>query len=273
LLCVSLILSFSSGAYAAGENHASVTEADELRAVTEQFEKLRENPKERRRLIVIAQMLLGRFGYGVGPFDGRFDDKTRRAIKYYQEFNKLPATGELDFQTMKKLTDDADWMEQILVQLPPYAFSADTWDVSAAASGTWIIVNGRQTTPVQTTKIQCNRAGRRCIESTAVVDEGDQLVLSMNGEEVERWNEQEIVTKPKVNGCLTETLRLSRSQKTVTRLVTAGVSEACRNAKAPDAMLQLESGVKVWTQLNSARRHSSRRVMKTGDFNFDDLKE
>lgn len=71
----------------------SAGEADEERGITEELNKLRANPKERRRLIMVAQMLLGRFGYGVGPFDGRFDDKTRRAIKYYQESNQLGGRG------------------------------------------------------------------------------------------------------------------------------------------------------------------------------------
>jgi Putative peptidoglycan binding domain len=273
LFCFSLMLVWSGDVLAGGETNFSITEADELRTATEQFEALREHPKERRKLIMIAQMLLGRFGYGVGPFDGRFDDKTRRAIKYYQESNTLPMTGELDYPTMKQLTDDAEWLEQLLVQLPPTTFSADAWEVSAAASGTWIIVNGRQLLPMQTTRIECHRAWKRCIESTAVIDENNQLVLTMSAEEVERWDDQEIVTKPKANGCITETLWLSRSQKTATRLRSTGGSDACRHVKAADATLRLESGVKVWTELDKARRGGSRRVMKTGDFSFDDAKK
>lgn len=209
LLCISLMLSgpcLSGAAEGTGarpvdrllgeEPTVSPSEADEEHAVMEQLDKLRANPKERRRLIVVAQMLLGRFGYGVGPFDGRFDDKTRRAVKYYQESNKLPPTGELDYLTLKKLTDDSDWLELLPVQFPPYVFISDTWAASVSANGTWTIMNGRQAVPLQTTKIECRRKWNHCTESTAVVGEGNQLVLNTDDYEVERWDDQEIVTKP-----------------------------------------------------------------------------
>jgi peptidoglycan hydrolase-like protein with peptidoglycan-binding domain len=288
-LCLSLMLSESCTTGAAegtgasprvdpmgplleGEQAAPLSDGDE-EAVTEQLDKLRANPKERRRLIMVAQMLLGRFGYGVGPFDGRFDDKTRRAVKHYQEFNKLPGTGELDNRTLKKLMDDAGWLDQLPVQLPPSVFLDETWDASVSATGTWTIVDGRQAWPLQTTYIECNRKGKSCVESTAVVEEGNQLVLTMDHEDVERWDDQEIVTKPKDRHCVTETLRLSRSQKTVTRVRTPIISEPCRRSDEQNVTLRLESGVKVWTKLDSARKEGFRRIMKTGDFSFEDQKE
>ncbi len=287
LLCISLMLSgpcLSGAADGIGvhpmvdpldrllgeEPAVSASEVEEERAVMEQLDKLRANPKDRRRLIMVAQMLLGRFGYGVGPFDGRFDDKTRRAIKYYQESNKLPGTGELDYPTLKKLTHDADWLDRITVQLPPSVFAVDRWDASVSAGGTWTTVNDRQAMSLQTTHIECNRKWKYCVESAAVVGEGNQLILSMDHEEVERWDDQEIVTKPRDHDCVTETLRLSRSQKTVTRVRTPTTSEPCRRSEGHDVTLHLESGVKVWSDLSSARKEAFRRIMKTGDFNFEE---
>ena len=252
------------------EPSVSASEADDERGITEQLDKLRANPKERRRLIMVAQMLLGRFGYGVGPFDGRFDDKTRRAIKYYQESNQLPGTGELDYLTLRKLTQDADWLEQLPVYLPPSVFVDDGWDASVSASGTWTNVHDRHAMSLHTTRIECTRKWKYCVESTAMVGEGNQLILSMDQEEVERWDDREIVTKPKDRHCLTETLRLSRSQKTVTRLRTRATSEPCRLSEGQDVTLRLDSGVKVWTDLNQARKEASRRILKTGDFNFEE---
>ena len=92
---------------------------------------------------MVAQMLLGRFGYGAGPFDGRFDDKTRRATKYYQEFNKFSATGELDYRTLKKLMDDSGWLEQLSVHLPSGTFADEKWDTAVSATGTWVTVESR----------------------------------------------------------------------------------------------------------------------------------
>ncbi|HTK87551.1 MAG TPA: peptidoglycan-binding domain-containing protein [Nitrospiraceae bacterium] len=248
---------------------APLSEAEE-RAVTQQVDALRADPRERRRLIMVAQMLLGRFGYGVGPFDGRFDDKTRRAIKYYQESNKLAATGELDYRTLKQLTDDADWLDQFPLQLPPFVFLDETWDATVSATGTWTLVNGRQVGSLQTTRIECNRQWKYCVESTAVVGESNQLVLNMENNEVERWDDQEIVTKPKVRGCVTDTLHLSRSQKSVTRLRVPTVSEPCRHSDVQNVTLRLESGVKVWTELKKAHKERFHRIMKTGDFRFED---
>ena len=287
LLCILLMLSgpcLSSAADGIGadslvgpvnrvlgeEPTVSASEADEERAVMEQLDTLRANPKDRRRLIMVAQMLLGRFGYGVGPFDGRFDDKTRRAIKYYQESNKLPETGELDYSTLKKLTQDADWLEQLPVQLPPSVFAGEGWDASVSAGGTWTTVDGRQAMPLQTTHIECNRQRKYCEESTAIVGEGNQLMLNMSHVEVERWDDQEIFTKPSEHDCITETLRLSRSQRTVTRITRSTTSEPCRRSDGQDVTFRLENGVKVWTDLKNARKEGFRRIMRTGDFIFEE---
>jgi hypothetical protein len=290
LLCISLTLGAPSlSAAAAGrgadptvgpvkrllgeEPTGSPSEADEERAVVEQLDTLRANPKERRRLIMVAQMLLGRFGYGVGPFDGRFDDKTRRAVKYYQESNKLSGTGELDYRTLKQLLQDADWLEQVPVQLPPAVFAGDEWDASVSASGTWTSANGREVMSLHTAHIKCTRKWNSCVESTAMIGEGNQLILSMDHEEVERWDDQEIVAKPKERDCITETLRLSRSQKTATRVRTSTTSEPCRRSAGPDMTLRLDSGVTVWNNLDRVRKEGFRRIMKTGDFNLEEAKE
>lgn len=103
-----------------------------------------------------------------------------------------------------------------------------------------------------------------------MVGEGNQLILSMDHEDVERWDDQEIVTKPKDRHCVTETLRLSRSQKSVTRVRTHTISKPCRGSDGQNTTFRLESGVKVWTELKNARKERFRRIMKTGDFNFED---
>jgi peptidoglycan hydrolase-like protein with peptidoglycan-binding domain len=254
-----------------GEQPPSITAEDE-RDITQQLEKLRANPKERRRVIVVAQMLLGRLGYGIGPFDGRFDDKTRRATKYYQEVNKLSATGELDYRTLKKLMDDSTMIEQLPVQLPPATFTGDKWDTAASAGGTWISVQGGPST-LQITAVECDRKGQYCIESTATVEEGNQMILQMYRYEIERWDDREIVTKPKIDHCTAGTLRLNRSQKTVTRVVSAALLKQCSHTDSKEGTWRLEDGVKVWTELSRARRETFKRVVKTGDFSFEDIQQ
>ena len=252
-----------------GESPSSITAPDDEREITEQLEKLRANPKERRRLIVVAQMLLGRLGYGTGPFDGRFDDKTRRATKYYQEVNKLPATGELDYRTLKKLVDDSGSLEQLPVHLPPGTFAGDKWDTAVSANGTWVAVQSGPPT-LQTTAIECNKKGQHCIESTASVENGNQMILHMDRYEVERWDDGDIVARSKIKDCAAGTLLLNRSQKTVTRVRTAAVLKPCPPEGSKDVTFRLESGVKVWTELDKARREAFRQIVKTGDFSFQD---
>jgi hypothetical protein len=106
-----------------------------------------------------------------------------------------------------------------------------------------------------------------------MIGEGNQLILSMDHEEVERWDDQEIVAKPKERDCITETLRLSRSQKTATRVRTSTTSEPCRRSAGPDMTLRLDSGVTVWNNLDRVRKEGFRRIMKTGDLNFEEAKE
>jgi len=250
-----------------------LSEAIDERAVTQQLDALRADPRERRRLIMMAQMLLGRFGYGVGPFDGRFDNKTRRAVKYYQESNRLPGTGDLDYRTLKQLTDDADWLDQFPLQLPPFVFHDETWDATVSVTGTWRLVTGRKSLPLQTTHIECERKWQYCTESTAVVGEDNRLLLNVDRHEIERWNDQEIIANTKDRDCMTDTLRLSRLQKTVTRLRTSSVAEPCRRSDTQSATLSLESGIKAWTDLKNAWKEQFHRIMKTGDFSFEQQKE
>src|SRR5215831_14329266 len=54
--------------------------ANDRAAFEEEFHKLTMDSKELKVFIGIAQMALGAFGYGTGPFDGTMDDKTTSAI-------------------------------------------------------------------------------------------------------------------------------------------------------------------------------------------------
>ncbi len=50
-------------------------------------------------------MALGRFRYGIGPFDGLLDEKTRRALREYQAYNALSPTGKYKQKVWKKEKD------------------------------------------------------------------------------------------------------------------------------------------------------------------------
>jgi hypothetical protein len=95
-------------------------------------------------------------------------------------------------------------------------------------------------------------------------------MLNMSHVDVERWDDLEIFTKPREHDCITETLRLSRSQRTVTRITRSTTSEPWRRSDGQDVTFRLENGVKVWTDLKNARKEGFRRIMRTGDFIFEE---
>lgn len=86
---------------------AAKTEASDSAADTEeaqaQEQRLRLNP-------ITARLVEGRLrqlGLDPGPVDGRFDDKTRRAIRRYQQARNLPITGYLNEATIVRLLADS----------------------------------------------------------------------------------------------------------------------------------------------------------------------
>lgn len=50
-----------------------------------------------------AQRALRDLGYHPGPIDGMFGPQTRTALEKYQLAEKLPVTGQLDAETIKRL--------------------------------------------------------------------------------------------------------------------------------------------------------------------------
>lgn len=53
--------------------------------------------------VKLAQQILSGLGYGPGREDGYFDYQTERAVKAFQNQEKLPATGEIDAKTAELL--------------------------------------------------------------------------------------------------------------------------------------------------------------------------
>jgi cytosine/adenosine deaminase-related metal-dependent hydrolase len=55
------------------------------------------------RFVRDAQRALRELGYAPGPIDGVIGAKTRSALTRYQQAQRLPATGQLDAETMARL--------------------------------------------------------------------------------------------------------------------------------------------------------------------------
>jgi peptidoglycan hydrolase-like protein with peptidoglycan-binding domain len=52
----------------------------------------------------LAQRALQAGGYYLGEIDGQFGPQTLAAVQHYQQSNRLPMTGRLDYRTLAALT-------------------------------------------------------------------------------------------------------------------------------------------------------------------------
>jgi Putative peptidoglycan binding domain len=144
-----------------------------------ELEKMRrEDPAKyeqyRKTVTLSLQMFLGEAGFGIGPFSGVMDTKTENALRQYQKDSGLPANGDvLDMDLVDRLTQDQKDVHEP-VMLPPKFANFDGvagltgWDEGfVTASGTWVMLNDKIGSPLQTSKITCIRDQGQCIESRA----------------------------------------------------------------------------------------------------------
>ena len=201
-LALCLLLLFTLG--------VATPRADESKRYYQGLEKLkREKPVEyenqRRMFTLVTQMLLGRIGYDVGPFDGQLGRRTRSALGLYQEKRGLPVTLDpLSFETNKQISADFAALEQHTVVLPKLLISTDAWDDGYVfAEGTWAVSGEDMVWPEQTSKINCIRDLGICLEATATIESSApgigewHLALELHTYQIERWNAVELVTKPR----------------------------------------------------------------------------
>ena len=182
-------------------------------------EKPLECENQRRLFTLVTQMLLGRLGYDVGPFDGQVGQRTQTALGLYQQNRGLPVTLDpLSFETNKQISADFAALEQHAVSLPELLISTDAWDEGYVfAEGTWAAPGEDMTWPEQTSKINCIRDLGICLESTATIES------SALGWGSGIW----CLTFPPIRSNAGTTLSLSRSR--VTR------SHVCRRPTVPPA--------------------------------------
>lgn len=135
------------------------------------------------------------------------------------------------------------------VVLPHYAFYiVDTPETGSAikAFGTWYVADGPAPREnLQTTSIECRKALLQCVESTAVVSVNERGFLDSISTvfEVERWTDEEIVTKPEKGRCTTRIISLDLVSRQASSVIAAiPGADPCR--EQPRA-LKLDSGTKA----------------------------
>jgi hypothetical protein len=252
---------------------AQTIEARDRAAFAAETEQLRrENPQlyqsVREAFTLLTEMLLGRLGYDVGPFDGILDDRTRDAVRRYQRDHKLPENGDpFTFDTVQAVRADDELMNSAPITLQPRTVLVDRWDRGfVLADGTWTVEGGDMASPEQTSNITCARAEAICREARATISgRGATRLLSVDlyTFEIELWNEQEIVTKPLQFGCAATVHRWDRATRSLTAMRRTTTSEgSCREIARVETRLILGDGNDVSRQLIDKQREAWRRIVQ-----------
>ena len=238
---------------------SATTQTDGKEAYYQELLKLKrdkpaEHERQHRLLTFVAQTLLGRLGYDVGPFDGVLGDRAQAALRLYQKNRGLPVTGDpLSFETNKQINADYVALNEQIVSLPQLSVRTDAWDAGyVSAEGTWTIQGEELAWPEQTSRIRCFLGLGICLEATAVIETrpfgtGEHLSVELNTYEIERWDDTELVTKPRHDAlCVQHILRISRVQESVTGIrSTVSTEELCKGIS--EKYLVLADGLE-WSQ-------------------------
>jgi hypothetical protein len=217
---------------------------------------------------LLTEMLLGRLGYDVGPFDGVLDNRTKSSVRRYQKDRNLPETGDpFTFETVQAVRLDDQLLNSSPISLQPKRVFVDQWARGfVSADGTWTIVSGEMISPEQTSNITCDRAQALCKESTARISRtGSTRLLAVDTYtyEIDRWNDDEIITKPRQFGCTGTVQRWSRSGTSVTAVRSMTSNEgSCRAFERSETHFVLEDGNDVAERLAARQRDAWRQIMK-----------
>jgi hypothetical protein len=250
----------------AGEREPTTKNLQELEA---EFAEIRKKPEKFRVMVAIVQMALGMYGFGTGPFDGVLDEKTRTALRKYQQVRQLPVTGDINAATLMAVEGDFKLFTDSPATLPRLNVYVDGWqDGYVHATGTWTIVGDEQADPEQTTDITCYKNRGTCVDVTAVLSQDNLLHTLVMEYPVERWDQYEITAKPTAPSsmaCVAYTIRISRVSKAVTgyRMKNPDtlVPEVCKGLN-PELQLKLTDGFDVHQELDRKRGEKMKGLLQ-----------
>ena len=239
-------------------------------AVREQAEKelasLRAEPEKFRTLVTGVQIFLGRFGYGVGPYTGKLDQPTEAALKAYQQHVGLDPTGEINFLTLKHLTEDDRVLNRIVPLLPRRVVRDQDWEKWIELQGSWMLKEGNTDDVLQTSQITCMREFKRCIDSTASLVNASvpQFKVHTHVYDIKEWDDAKIVSNPyDGEACAISVLRISRKPPLVTRFVSMqGKTGPCAKVKAEDRQYFLEDGEKIYQILKGQKASAIQQILR-----------
>lgn len=227
---------------------------------------LRQNPEEFRTLVTGVQIFLGRFGYGVGPYTGQLDQATKDALKAYQKKTGLSETGDINFHTLKRLTEDDSVLSRIVPFLPAKVTRIEKWDTWVEVQGSWMLKEGNTDDVLRTSRISCMRKFQRCIDSTASLVNANvpQLKVHTHIYDIKEWDEDKIVTFPyDGEACALSILRISKNPTVITRFVTLqGKPGICAKVKSDDRQYLLKDGQEIYQSLKMQKAKAIQQILQ-----------
>lgn len=148
------------------------------------------------------------------------------------------------------------------VALPNFWFhvTGEPSQLRLLANGTWLEsgparpASGPVTGRLQTSAIECTKARMQCLESVALVEVMQKSFLEAQARayEIERWNEQEIVTRPlQVDKCRVQVIALNLVDKSVSAQLSLPSDKTADLCPGVPATLKLEDGSKLLERIKS----------------------
>jgi hypothetical protein len=212
-------------------------------------------------MIVMAQMILGRFGYGT-RFTGVLDVQTQTALRSYQANRGISISGSLDALTVYALTNDDKVADKHFIDFGNYWFGWD--DHYFLSTGAWDRMNSSEKS-IRSSKLQCFRDKGLCIETYALEAEilGMPTIAVSSAEfHVTRWDEYEVIAEDTSPDCERDELRINRQGKTVSLISTPAYKvDSCKQylGQPETVTYRLVDGTKIFqarSEANAKRKAS-----------------
>lgn len=237
-------------------------------------EKMHLDPRAFQFNIVMAQMALGAFGIGGGPFDGVLSERTKEAIGAYQRIRGITPTADLDSVTFEALMKDFDDWRHNPPMLPGMKMALSEWDKgNVSAAGTWTSEGRPEWNPSQVTSLFCWRDWKLCVEATAEYSDGVRSIgVSQRSFSIAHWDEVEIVTERERDSCPVSAIRIDRATQAVTGIrLPDKMSEQC-DRSSTGIILRLTDGMMLSFQAMASNLARFKAIIQAPGFAIDDPK-
>lgn len=185
------------------------------------------------------------------------DSLTRSALREYQTYTSLPASGDLDEPTWLAIEHDekiAGYGTERTALPRFYFFNGDSY---FHASGAWF--EGDTAEPSASAEVQCDKDRMYCIEAYSLFS--DVATLQIDTYAITRWDTVEIDAETGTGGCGRGTLKIGLQAQSVVHI---GVSTGCFLPDETPRMevMHLGDGWAWWSKQIEADAAAKRKVIR-----------